>query len=229
MTAAELITSALRLGGALGQGELPNEEELADAFDVLNMLIGGWSAEGIVYTMTVSDHSLGAGKSIYKMGPSAGAGEWITPARPLLIRAASARTTAGLSGPVEVADAQKWAGIPDNSETAQLIRMLHCDYAYPDANVQVWPVPAAAGATVTLHAFYPLAEISEAGSQIALPPGYLKALRYNLARDLAAEYGRALDPTVAQIAAETKAALVALSAQVLGGAAPPAPAAPAAA
>jgi hypothetical protein len=223
MTVAELIASALRLSGALAPGQSPNADELADAFAVLNMLVGGWSAEGLLYQLTSSEQALAATKAAYKIGPAAGEGEWVVTSRPLLIRAASVKNAAGISNQVEVVDASKWAGIPDKSETAQLIRQLYCDYAYPIANILVWPVPAAIG-TLTLHAFFPLAEFANTAAEIALPAGFTKALRYNLARDLAPEYGRTLDQNVAAIATETKATLKALAAQTLAGSVPAVPA-----
>jgi hypothetical protein len=56
------------------------------------------------------------------------------------------------------------------------------------------------------------------------PPGYLKAIRYNLAVDLAPEYGRSPDPSVMQIAGASLAALRALNeSNELGTEQPPAP------
>jgi hypothetical protein len=46
---------------------------------------------------------------------------------------------------------------------------------------------------------------------VDFPPGYLKAIRYNLAVDLAPEYGRAPDPSVEQIAVASLAALRAMN------------------
>ncbi len=59
-----------------------------------------------------------------------------------------------------------------------------------------------------IYTFNPLATYSDLSDTISLPGGWLRALRYNLAVDLAPEYGRPLDPAVVTMANQSRIALM---------------------
>ena len=68
----------------------------------------------------------------------------------------------------------------------------------------VWPVP---NETQTLVLYYaePVAQFPDLGTAVALAPGYARALRTNLALELAPEFGRVVDPVMLAQARESLA------------------------
>ena len=79
-------------------------------------------------------------------------------------------------------------------------------YLYPYVVLNFWPVPSVAG-NVIVWSWKPLSSIATLTTALSVPPGYLRALRYNLGVELAPEYGRQLDPVVIENAVESKASI----------------------
>ena len=74
-----------------------------------------------------------------------------------------------------------------------------------------WPIPNAQ-VNFALYTWTALAQFPDLVSDQDFPPGYLKALRYNLAVDLAPEFGVAQVPqTVLMQAVESKGKIKALN------------------
>ena len=209
-TVQELINAALRSLGELASGETPTTEESNDAFAALNHLLASWSTEGLfVPQLSLISHSL-SGAGSYTIGT----GGDINAERPLAIRAAAVETSAGLSAGLEIIDAQAWAAILDKSATGALARQMYYNPSRPLGVIYLWPRPTAGG-TLRLHAMHPLPAFTSLGQTIDLPPGYVRALRYGLALELAPEFGR--DPAIVLAQAQAaKAALAELNARVLG-------------
>ena len=107
--------------------------------------------------------------------------------------------------------------------SALRVKLLNYDGAYPSGTIRIYPYPLA-GMTLELWVWQQFTEITDFTLELAFPPGYRKAILYNLAIDLAPKFGRPLDPTVKLIADQCKAALGAPNASQ-HGAAPAMPAA----
>lgn len=75
------------------------------------------------------------------------------------------------------------------------------DSAYPNANLYLWPVPDVAY-TLRLTSQKPFSRFVNLTDAVSFPPGYSRAIRYNLALELA-QYSAALPPAVADIARES--------------------------
>lgn len=88
---------------------------------------------------------------------------------------------------------------------------LYYDRTYPLGNLYFYPNPSMAGEchlwTDTL-----LSDFTSTSSAINLPQGYARAIKTNLAIELAAEYGKAVSPTLAVRAKEAKALVKSLNA-----------------
>lgn len=67
----------------------------------------------------------------------------------------------------------------------------------------------------SLYTFIPLATYSALSSPLNVSPGWERAYQYNLAVEMAAEFGRSVSPEVAAIAGQSKAAVVTLAAPVI--------------
>jgi hypothetical protein len=88
---------------------------------------------------------------------------------------------------------------------------LYYDRTYPLGNLYFYPNPSMAGEchlwTDTL-----LSDFQTTTSNVNLPQGYARAIKTNLAIELAAEYGKAVSPTLAARARDSKAAIKSLNA-----------------
>jgi len=211
----------LRLIGVLASGETPSTDEAADALVALQQLLDDWSTEELlVHATRTAAVTLANTVQSYA----------IPGARPVKILSADVVTNA-LTFPVKVVGPDAWAQIVDRNHLSALTEACYCDYAYPTAAVLVSPIPNAA-ATLNLYCMVDLATVALAGDTFALPEGYARAVRFNLAVDLAGEFARPVDPAVLAVARETKAGLKTLIASNRAGksalAVPPVPSAEAA-
>ncbi len=88
---------------------------------------------------------------------------------------------------------------------------LYYNRSYPLGNLYCYPNPSMAG---QLHLWTDtvLSDFTSTSSSISLTQGYARALKTNLAIELAAEYGKAVSPTLAARARESKALIKSLNA-----------------
>jgi hypothetical protein len=91
---------------------------------------------------------------------------------------------------------------------------LYYDQAVPTGKVYLWPTPNASS-TIDLWLYSALSQFADLTTSVDIAPGYLRAMIYNLAVEVASQFGSVVRPEVAQIAAEAKAAI-----RMLNGAEP---------
>lgn len=196
----------MRLLGALASGETLQANESSDALTALNDMLGIWSTENLlIVSKAIEPFPLVAGQASYTMG----IGGNFNTARPQKIENALLRTTTASTTfdlPIDIVNQDQWANISIKSVSSNIPTKLFAEGTYPLETIILWPVPAIANSLV-LFSWKPLANISALNSVIDLPPGYAKALKYNLALELAPEYGRPLDELVMAQAVESKAAI----------------------
>jgi hypothetical protein len=191
----------MRLIGAIAAGEILETAELNDAFVSLNQMLFSWNSEGA---------SLYARKrGLIPMQPNVNI--YVLQERPIRIESASV-TVQGIDCPLEIVDSTGWEAITEKGQLAIIARKLFCDYLYPAASVYIWPSPRL-GATLEIWIYGAIAGFSSLDQAINLPDGYEAGLRWNLALNLAPEYGRPIDQAVAALAQNFKASLVQLNAQ----------------
>jgi len=225
MTVQELINAALRTIGVLASGESPSSEESADGLAALNQLVASWTAQALpIYQITRESFPL-TGALSYTIGT----GQTFNTVRPIKIKAASVISMNNIAKAVRVVSAEEWATVLDKAATGTFAEVLFYDGGFPSGTIRMAPVPLF-GSSLELYSYKPLSQFASLGDSISLPDGYLRALRFNLAVDLAPEFGRVIDPTLAAIANDAKTSIFGLNAAVLGppapGAVPPAQAPP---
>lgn len=211
-TGQELIKSALRLVGVLASGEEPTAAEANDGLEILNDMIEEWNNERLmVYSITKNGGSndentfpLVANQQLYTLGP----GGNFNVARPLKIERASieylANPASRLELPIPIYGAQQWQGIPTKQTTSTFPRYVYIEYTFPLINLRYWPVPNEVHNAI-LYYWTPLQSFADLTTQFSFPPGYFKAMRYALAVDLAAEYGRSIPSEIVMQAIQAKA------------------------
>lgn len=202
-TAGDLIKRSLKLIGAISQSETPSSSEQSDGLDSLNDLIESWSAESLViYSVTRETFSTVASQQTYTIGSSGD----INTTRPQKIVKAILRQQNSPVYDVEIdlINLDQWESLGTKDTESSIPTKLYNDCGYPLSTLYLWPIPSEVK-TIILHSWKPLTSFSATTDSISLPPGYMRALRYNLAVDLAPEYGISIAPEIAQIAQESKA------------------------
>lgn len=215
MTAQDLINGALRLIGVLAVGEDPSAEESNDAFSSLNDMIDTWSNQSLlIFNNSYETLPLVVNQQSYQWG--VGAADF-TSARPQSIQDINwqqVTATTTLELPIEILNEDQWAAISIKGITSNIPTRCWLANTYPYATLYLWPKPAVSG-NIVVWSWKPLADISALNSTLSLPPGYQRALRYNLALELAPEYGKNPSELVVSHAIESKANLKSMNNKIL--------------
>ena len=206
MTAQELIKSALRVIGVIATGETPADAELQDGMEALNMLLDSWSNEQLmVYYETEDTHSLSAGTAKYTIG----SGGDIDTVRPVKINRAFMRSGT-IDTPINIIGEEQYRDIAIKTFSATSA-WLYYNPGYALGEIYIYP---AGGGTLYLYSLKPLTTFTALTDTVTLPPGYERTLKYNLAIELAPEYGKEATITIANRAQKAKDKLKAMNAAV---------------
>lgn len=215
MTVADLIRIAFRTLGVLAAEEAPSASEQSDALDTLNDMLDSWAGERLAlfatlrstYTLTPSldPHSIGLGATFNTTRPVRIDRASITPA----VVTGSAAT--GTERPLRMLSDAEWQDTQAKTSVGMPLA-LWVRTSYPMMRLHLVPIPNAAD-TLVLYTWQQLGRFASAATTFDLPPGYARAIRYNLAKELAPEFGVSLSAEAADIANESKSTLKRLNAQ----------------
>ncbi len=199
----------MRMIGALASGEVPTGAEASDALTVLNQMLDSWAADRLmVFTITIDEFSLVPNQQVYTYGTG---GNFDAP-RPARIDRVSIVSLTNVAQPLELPIAyltdRDWQQFPVKNITTTLPQTVYDDQAFPLRNLTFWPIPTAPVNTRVYH-WTPLTQYANLTTDNTYPPGYIEALRYNLALRLMAEFPGGYDPvmstTTAALAVESLA------------------------
>ena len=97
----------------------------------------------------------------------------------------------------------QYNGIAVKTVTSTYPQVMFVNMTFPDIEMYIYPKPTR---SLEFHfiSVQPLTEPTALNTVIAMPPGYLRALRYNLAMELAPEFGVEPSPQVQRIAMTSK-------------------------
>lgn len=202
-TVAELIRSTFRLIGVLADGETPTAAQEAHALTSLNDMLDSWAGERQVLFSTLrSTHTLTPSLSPHTMGD----GGTFDTTRPVRIdRASIVGAGSNTERPIDLLSDSEWQEVGDKSATGSP-SALWVDTAHPAIGLHLWPIPSAAD-TLVLYSWRQIGRFTATSDVVDFPPGYARCVRYNLAIELAPEYGVAVSGEVANIASESKTIL----------------------
>jgi hypothetical protein len=208
-TVNDLITGSLRLLGVLASGENPTASESQDAFAALNDLLDTWNTERLmVYSILPSPVNLVAQQKSYTLGTG---GDWNIP-RPVGIDGTYLQYTDANSGPpplnllVVALDLDQYNAIIVPNTTTTIPTALYIDEGFPLRTAYLWPIPQV-DYSMNLFTWTLLEQFAAITDDVAFPPGYARMLRFNLALELAPEYGLTPSQVVAAGALDSKAAV----------------------
>ena len=199
-TVSDIIKSSLRLLGVLAQGETPSSQESADALVSLNDMIDSWSNDGfLVFNRVIESFTMGTASS-YTLGSG---GDFST-TRPIrLIEASFKQGGSNAEIPIRIFTSQEWLKITDKTVTSSLPKGIYYNDNFPLGVIYPYPILSASG-TLILHSDKQIVSFSAISDTVSLPPGYSRALRYNLAVELASEYGKSISQELGVVALESK-------------------------
>ena len=200
-TALELIKGSLRKIGVVAYGESLPSEELKDALASLNALIGSWNTQNLMVNgVSIDEFSLVAGQASYTMGSG---GNFDTTA-PIEIDSIYLKYDAGTEIPIEIIDNKRWGGIVDKTSSSSTPIYAYIDISHPLRKIYFYPVPSAVR-TVIFHNYRQISQVTNAYADLGLKSGFDRAIIYNLAIELAPEYGKVISGEVASVASESLA------------------------
>jgi hypothetical protein len=201
-TAADQINGALRLIGMLAEGETPSAATAQDALAALNQMIDSWNTERLSVFSTQDQIFTWPNNQIKRtLGPT---GDFVGN-RPILLEDSTyfKDPTNGISYVIKLINQQQYNGIAVKTVTSTYPQVMWVNMEYPNIEMYVYPVPTKA---LEFH-FVSVNELDKPASlstTLAFPPGYLRCFKYNLACEIANEFGVEPPPNVARIAMTSK-------------------------
>lgn len=212
----ELITGALRLINVVQVNETPSAADMDISLSAFNGMLDSWSAErlGIFSISPYFFHTTG-GKQTYTLGTG---GDWDIE-RPMQIQQATYTINGDPTSTTEMTYGRQTLDLPMellNDAQYSAVRMKGIESTYPTKlyddgknplrTIYLWPVPQTDG-IITLWLWQPLATKATLDVQLSLPKGYERALRFGLAVELSAEFGKELTDRIVQTARDAKGVL----------------------
>ena len=201
-TAGDIITGALRLIGVVAEGESPSPETASDALSAMNQMIESWNTERLsVFSTQTQVYEWPATEIRRTLGPT---GDFVG-SRPILIDDATyfKDPSTGVSYGIKLINQQQYDGIALKTVRSTYPQVLWVNMTYPNIEMYVYPVPT----KLLEFYFVSVQELSRPAilaTDLTFPPGYLRAFRYNLACELAPEFGVEPSRQVTRIAMTSK-------------------------
>ena len=201
-TAGDIITGALRLIGVVAEGESPSPESAADALSAMNQMIESWNTERLsVFATEDQIFSWPATEISRTLGPT---GDFVGN-RPILVDDATyfKDPSTGVSYGLKLINQQQYNGIALKTVQSTYPQVMWVNMTYPDVEMYIYPVPTR---VLEFHivSVEQLSRPAILATNLTFPPGYLRAFRYNLACELAPEFGVEPSRQVQRIAMTSK-------------------------
>lgn len=201
-TALDIIKRGFKTATILAAGEAPSSEDASDALDLLNDLIEELNINSLmIFRDNVETFSLVAGTGSYTIGAS---GTFNT-TRPIEIISAAIRTSDNIDTPLMVFNQEQYLRLSDKTSQGKP-DVLYYDAQYTLGVIKLYPVPDAAY-TLVINSNYQLSALASTSTEVTLPMGYNKILRYLLAVELCIMFGKPVPSDVAKVAFKIRQAL----------------------
>jgi hypothetical protein len=206
-SAGDQINRALRLLGVLAEGETPSASVSQDSLMAMNQMIESWNTERLSVFSTIDqivnwpvnsiNATLGPSGSLVRLNGTA--------VRPILVDDATyfRDPQTNVSYGIKLINQQQYDGIAVKTVTSTYPQVMFVNMTYPDIDIYLYPKPT----RVLEWHFISVEELSQPATlatTLAFPPGYLRAFTYNLAMEIAPEFGVEPSPQVQRIAMTSK-------------------------
>jgi len=201
-TAGDQINRALRLLGVLAEGETSSAEVSQDSLTALDQMIDSWNTERLsVFSTQDQVFTWPASQINRTLGPT---GNFVGN-RPVLLDDATYYRDPGtnVSYGIKFINQQQYNGIAVKTVTSTYPQVIFVNMTYPDVDMYIYPRPTR---DLEWH-FISVQELTTPATlatNILFPPGYLRAFVFNLAMEIAPEFGVEPSPQVRRIAMTSK-------------------------
>jgi hypothetical protein len=226
-TTRELLSGAHRLLGLVNSGNVLPEAVYQDNLVALNQMIDSWSTERLaVFCTQDQTYYWEAGARIRTLGPT---GDFVyilatqseipivtqdedyigvddaTTQRPILLDDSTffRDPSTNVSYGIKFINQLQYNNIAVKTVQSTYPQVMFVNMTFPDITLSVYPVPSR---MLEFHfiSVQPLANATTLSTDLAFPPGYLRAFRYNLALELAPEFNVEPPPEVRRVAMYSK-------------------------
>lgn len=212
MRARDIIYGALMDLGVLAAGATPSSEDAADCLTALNDMGDALGIERLtLYKIVRTAKTLTSGTASYTIGSGAS----IDVVKPVWIDYATLVTDTTASTPTEVSipvlDEAEYAGVSQKTLQASQSSAVFYDHGHSSSGYGlIYPLPIPNVSTTQLVLYTPGGEVSafaDLTTDYALPRGYKRALRKNLAMEIASMFDVEPSARLTQQARDSKDAI----------------------
>jgi hypothetical protein len=168
----------------------------------MNQMLDSWSSERLsVFSTQDQTFTWTQGLRSQTLGPT---GDFVGN-RPVLLDDATyfRDPSNNISFGIKIINQQQYDGIAVKTVTSTYPQVLWINMDMPNVSMYIYPVPTKA---LEWH-FISVTELTQPATlatTLVVPPGYVRAFRFNLASEIAAEFGVEPPPSVQRIAMSSK-------------------------
>lgn len=186
ITAQQIINKAFLITGIKAINETPTGAESTDALLTLNMILETYQLEQLLqYDDIITTGTLTPGLNPHTIGPT---GTFVA-ARPNSIISAYIRDLSNIDYPLTIIDSLQYDDIYIKSLQTQIPAYLFYNPKFPNGEIFLSTVPSAAY-SIKIRYKNPLSSYASLSTSNSYPNGYSHLLCYQLATQLASEYGQ---------------------------------------
>jgi len=210
-SATDLITRSLRLLGVLDPIDAASAEDLATGKIALDDFVDSLGTQkASVFTVVRTVVPMVSGTATYTIGT----GGTISIVRPTWIDGVSIRPDRTATDPIEIPigapmTVAQYQAIPIKTTTGSRPTAIYYDHDWAAGlgNIIVYPVPDNSVCDVVLYTPGEASVFADLTTSYTFPKGWSRMYRYNLANELADDFGVTVSARVERIAVESLAAI----------------------
>ena len=200
-----MVLRALRLIGEKSVGgTLTSDEQTAYLAD-LNTMLESWSIDRLmVYQLLQESKALTTSDGTYTIGSG---GDFNTTRPTKIVDPCFIRDSSSIDYPVTLIDAKTYGEFSKKTTDGGIPEYLFYDGAFASSlgTIFLYPEPSAS-LTLYINSWQQLQSFALISTTVALPPGYQRAIEFNLAIEFAGGFTN-VSTEVAKIARDSKAAI----------------------
>lgn len=193
-TGTTIINGALRIVGAVSQGDTPTASQTSEALEALNLLVKAYEADGMpLWAISQYSVPLTEGYNSYSIGESlsVATGNVVIPKPLKVIQCFLHDSSSGIDIPVRILTRDEYNRLGNKTSTGQPIQIFY-EPLRTTGTLHVFPSPDSYSETnCTLVIVYqrPYEDVSVVGNDLDFPQEWFEAVKFGLANVLAPEYG----------------------------------------
>lgn len=202
-SALDMITTSLRRIGEYAPGETLASEDSTTGLTSLNAMLDSWALDRLnVYRVREESFTWAASQQ----SRTVGSGGNFSTDRPTRLDDSSAFRSNDIDYPIRVIDKDAWAAIAAKQTQSTIPSLIYPEQGASLMTLYAWPIPSA-NITFLMRTWQRLQSFSALTTDLALPPGYQRAIEWNLCLELCPEYDRTPSAQVVKNATDSLRAI----------------------